>query len=76
MIVALAGLFFYHFFTISVIERLCMYVLVKVLFWIAVWPIFGKILSFWLSACSVLTVVPLFYVCPSFPMVSWTECVR
>ena len=29
-------------FTISVIVCLCMYVLVKVLCWIAVWPIFGK----------------------------------
>ena len=43
-------------FTISVIICLCMYFLVKVLFillWIAVWPTFGKKLSFWLSACSV-----------------------
>ena len=30
----------------------------------------GKTLSFWLSACSVLIVVPLLYVCPSFPLVS------
>ena len=29
-------------FTISVIVCLCMYVLVKVLFWIAVWPFLGK----------------------------------
>ena len=29
-------------FTISVIVCLCMYVLVKVLFWIAVWHFFGK----------------------------------
>ena len=30
----------------SVIVCFCMYVLVKVLFWIAVWPILGKKLSF------------------------------
>ena len=29
-------------FTISVIVCLCIYVLVKFLFWTAVWPIFGK----------------------------------
>ena len=46
-------------FTISVIVYLCMYVLVNVLFWIAVWPFFGKKMSLWLSACSVLIVVPL-----------------
>ena len=36
----------------------------------------GKKLSFWLSACSVLIVVPLLYVRPSFPFVFWTEGVR
>ena len=47
------------YFTISVIVCLCMYVWVNVLFWISVWPFFGKKLSFWLSACSVSIVVPL-----------------
>ena len=38
-----------------------MYVLVKMYFWIAVLPFFlGMKLSFWLSAFSVLIVVPLF----------------
>ena len=32
-----------------------------------------KKLSFWLSACSVLTVVPLLLVHPVFPLVSWME---
>ena len=36
----------------------------------------GRKLSFWLSACNVLIVVPLLYVRPSFPLVSWTEGVR
>ena len=36
----------------------------------------GKELSFWLSACSILIVLPLLYVRPSLPMVSWTEGVR
>ena len=35
--------------------------------------IFGKKLSFWPSACLVLIVVPLLYVRPSFPLVSWVE---
>ena len=63
-------------FTISVIERLCMYALVKFLFWIAVRPIFGRKLSFWISACTVLIVVSLLLVRTSFDLVSWTECVR
>ena len=37
---------------------------------------FGKKLSFWLSACSILIVVPLLLVRSSFPLVSWTEGVR
>ena len=37
---------------------------------------FGKKLSFWLSACSVLIVVPLLEMRPSFPLVSWTEGIR
>ena len=36
----------------------------------------GKKLAFWLSACSVLFVVSLLLVRPSFPLVSWTEGVR
>ena len=40
-------------FIMPVIVCLCMYVLVKFLFRIAVWPFF------WLSACSILIVVPL-----------------
>ena len=36
----------------------------------------GKKLSFWLSVCSILIVVPLVLVHPSFPLVSWTESVR
>ena len=56
------------------------------LFWIAVvWPFFFffffsffffflfKKLSSWLLACSVLRVVPLLKVRPSFPLVSWNE---
>ena len=35
-----------------------------------------KQLSLWLSACSVLIVVPLVLVRPSFPLVYWTEGVR
>ena len=35
-----------------------------------------KKLSFWLSACSVLIVVPLLLVRHSFPLVSLTEGVR
>ena len=31
---------------------------------------------FWLSACSILIVVSLLYVRPSFPLVDWTEGVR
>ena len=49
VIVALPVLFSYHFFTISVFVCL----------WTAVWPFSGTKLSFWLSACSVLIVVPL-----------------
>ena len=30
-------------------------------------------MSFWLIACSVLIVVPLFKVRPSFPLVFWRE---
>ena len=63
-------------FTISVIERLCMYALVKFLFWIAVRPILGRKLSFWISAYTVLIVVSLLLVRTSFDLVSWTECVR
>ena len=44
-----------------------MYVPMKFLFWIAVWPFFGKKLSFLFSTCSVFIVVPL---------LSWTEGVR
>ena len=33
--------------------------------------IFGQKLSFWFSACSVLIVVPLLSVRPSFPLVYW-----
>ena len=36
----------------------------------------GKILSFWLSACSVLIAVALLQVRPSFPLVSWMQSVR
>ena len=36
----------------------------------------GKKLPFWLSACSVLIVVPLLLVRPSVPLVSWTEGVK
>ena len=36
----------------------------------------GKKLSIWLSACSVLIVVPLLLVRPSFSLVSCTEGVR
>ena len=52
-----------------------MYVLVKILFLIAIRPIFGKVTALRLSACSVLIVVPLLLVRPSFPLVSWTESV-
>ena len=45
-------IFFYFYFTIYVILCFCMYVLVNVLFWIAVRPFFGKKLSSWLSTCS------------------------
>ena len=56
MTVAFIGLFSYPFFTISVIVCLCIFVLVKCLFWITVWPCFGKKVYFWLSACGVLIV--------------------
>ena len=47
----------------------------EILFWIAVWPLFLEdILSFWLSACSVLIVVPLLKMRPSFPLVSLNRC--
>ena len=36
----------------------------------------GKKLPFWLSAYSVLIVVPLLLVRPSVPLVSWTEGVK
>ena len=36
----------------------------------------GKKLYFWLCACSVLIVMPLLYVRPSFPLVSWMAGVR
>ena len=36
----------------------------------------GERVSFWLSTCSVLIVVPLLEMRPSFPWVSWTEGVR
>ena len=36
----------------------------------------GKKLSLWLSACSVLIMVQLLLLRPSFPSVSWTEGVR
>ena len=36
----------------------------------------GKKLSFWLSACSGLIMVPLLYVRPSFPSKSSTEGIR
>ena len=48
-------------FTISVIACLCMYILVKnFLLDSRLANYFGKNLPFWLSACSVLTVVPFF----------------
>ena len=54
-----------------------MSVLVKVLFWIAVWPFWGKKLSFWLSAfCVLIVVVLLGLVHPSFPLESRMEGVR
>ena len=54
-----------------------MYVLVNLFsFWITIWPFLGKKLSFWLSACTVLIVVPLLKVRHSFPLVSWTEGIR
>ena len=37
---------------------------------------FLKKLSFWLSACRVLIMVPLLYVRSSFSSASWTEGVR
>ena len=47
-------------FTISVTVCLCMYVLVEFLFWIIILANFlGNKLSFWLSACGVLIVVPM-----------------
>ena len=36
----------------------------------------GKKLSFWLPACSVLIVMPLLQVHPSFSLVFWMEGVR
>ena len=45
----------------------------EILFSLAVWPFsWEKKLSFWLSACSVLIMVPLrkTFVRPSFPLVS------
>ena len=47
------------YFTISVIVCLCMYVLVKFFFLDSRLVIFWNKQSFWLSACSVLIVVPL-----------------
>ena len=47
-------------FNIFVSVCICMYVLVIFFsFWKAVWPIFIKKLSFWLSTCRVLIVVPM-----------------
>ena len=40
------------------------------LFWIAIWPLYGKVLSVWLSASDVSIRVQLFRVCVSFPLVS------
>ena len=58
-------------FTISVIVCICMYVLVIFfLFWLALGQFLGKKLAFWFSACSVLMVIPLLLVRPSFPLVS------
>ena len=39
-------------------------------FWIAIWPLYGKELSVWLSAIDVSIRVQLFRVCVSFPLMS------
>ena len=57
-------------FTISVIICLCMFVLVKLLFWIAVWPMFGEICPFGF----VLVEFWLWCRCFKFALLSlWTE---
>ena len=53
-----------------VIVCLCMFVKVQFFILVSSLVIFGKKMSFWLSACSVLIVVPLLQVRPSFPSVS------
>ena len=40
------------------------------LFWIAIWPLCGKVMSVWLSASDVSIRVQLFRVCVSFPLMS------
>ena len=63
-------------FAVSVIVCLFMYVRAKFIFQIAVWPFLrGKKLLFD-SACSVLIVLPLRKVRPSFHLMSWIEGVR
>ena len=69
VIVSFPGHFSYLFlFTSFVIVSLWMYILVIVfLFWTAVLLFFEETLSVWLSAFSVLIVVPLLYaLCASF----------
>ena len=40
------------------------------LFWIAIWPLCGKVTAVWLSASGVSIRVKLFRVCVSFPLMS------
>ena len=40
------------------------------LFWIAIWPLCGKVTVVWLSSSDVSIRVQLFRVCVSFPLMS------
>ena len=63
-------------FYVSVIVCLCVYVLVKFLFWIAVGPIFGKETVLLASCLKCLIVMLLLFMRPSFPLVSWMDGVK
>ena len=65
-----------YYFCHSVIVCLCMHVLVKILFWIALWPFLGERHCPFGFLLLVLIVVPLLKVRPSFLLVSWTEGIR
>ena len=71
---SLMNLIFCRVFIVMV--RLCTYVLLFFLFWIAVWPFCGKVTVHLASICDISFNATCTCVCASFPLVSWIGSVR